>query len=424
MSELALELNLNTLDGPRIESFERVGATIIRTVRRRDGSSASSGQPLIDGTSSHSLSEAFDASWLRSDVRPVTDSGATISIVDLFSGCGGLSLGFAEAARALGSRVEFVFASEIEAEYLDVYRRNLKPRWSSSDPIETLIDGRTGSPLTINEEAVRERIGQIDVLVAGPPCQGHSDLNNYTRRSDPKNNLYERVARAAEVMAPNHVVIENVPGVRHDKTRVMQRTLAALHRLGYSTDVADVLGSAIGVPQARTRTFLVASRSLHIAPGDLQQHLTDLSVAERTVGWAIEDLLMSTGTSSFDQTSMLSAESKKRVDWLFDNDAFDLPDDLRPDCHRHKNHTYKSVYGRMYWDRPSQTITTGFQVMGQGRFLHPLQRRVITSHEAARLQFIPDYFAFGEPSRKALSKMIGNAVPPKMAYVVGLFLLR
>jgi DNA (cytosine-5)-methyltransferase 1 len=424
MSKFALKLDRDSLGSDRLESFEQVGTNIIRKIRRRDGSSVSSEQPLIDGSSSKSLAEAFDASWLRSEVRPYADSRETIKIVDLFSGCGGISLGFTEACRALGLRAQFAFASEIQDAYLDVYKRNLTPELGSSDPIENWIDGVTGSPLTRNEEEIREKTGRVDVIVAGPPCQGHSDLNNYTRRSDPKNNLYERVARAAEVFSPDHVVIENVPGVRHDKTRVMQRTMEALHRLGYTTDIADVLGSEIGVSQARTRTFLVASRSLQIAHGDLKQHVAELTHPERSVGWAIEDIQDSIGLSTFDETSTLSAESRMRVDWLFDNDEYDLPDRLRPDCHKNKKHTYKSVYGRMYWDRPAQTITTGFQVMGQGRFLHPLQRRVITSHEAARLQFIPDYFKFGERSRKEFSKMIGNAVPPKMAYVIGLFLLR
>ena len=89
-----------------------------------------------------------------------------------------------------------------------------------------------------------------------------------------------------------------------------------------------------------------------------------------------------------------------------------------------KAHGYKSVYGRMYWDRPSQTITTGFTCMGQGRFVHPKRKRTLTPHEAARLQFIPDFFRFDEDlPRAALSEMIGNAAPPKLTYVLALELL-
>jgi hypothetical protein len=78
----------------------------------------------------------------------------------------------------------------------------------------------------------------------------------------------------------------------------------------------------------------------------------------------------------------------RRVDFLFDHDLFDLPDTERPDCHKNGT-TYTAVYGRMHWDRPSQTITTGIGTPGQGRYIHSLRRRVITPHEAARLQGFP-----------------------------------
>ena len=78
----------------------------------------------------------------------------------------------------------------------------------------------------------------------------------------------------------------------------------------------------------------------------------------------------------------------------------------------------------MYPDRPAQTLTTGFTVMGRGRFVHLTERRTITPHEAARLQFFPDFFDFGERPVTLLSRVIGNAVPPKLGYVLGLHLLR
>ena len=98
---------------------------------------------------------------------------------------------------------------------------------------------------------------------------------------------------------------------------------------------------------------------------------------------------------------------------------------MRPDCHRLKEHSYKSVYGRMYWEQPAQTITSGFTSMGQGRFVHPKAKRTITPHEAARLQFIPDFFSFGDTIRRtSLAEIIGNAVPTKLTYVLALELLR
>ena len=78
------------------------------------------------------------------------------------------------------------------------------------------------------------------------------------------------------------------------------------------------------------------------------------------------------------------------------------------------------MYGRMYWDRLAQTITSGFGSMGQGRFVHPRRRRTITAHEAARLQGFPDFFDFTSVNKiTALREMIGNAVPPMFAEAVG-----
>jgi DNA (cytosine-5)-methyltransferase 1 len=82
------------------------------------------------------------------------------------------------------------------------------------------------------------------------------------------------------------------------------------------------------------------------------------------------------------------------------------------------------MYGRLRYDRPSQTITSGFTSPGQGRFIHPSQQRTLTPHEAARLQFFPDFFDFSASKKRGdLAKMIGNAVPMKLSYMLCLELL-
>ncbi len=114
-----------------------------------------------------------------------------------------------------------------------------------------------------------------------------------------------------------------------------------------------------------------------------------------------------------------------RIRFLFRHGRYDLPNHQRPPCHRGNNHTYKSVYGRLHWGKPAQTITSGFTCMGQGRFVHPSAKRTLTPHEAARLQFIPDFFSLGDHvGIAALAEMIGNAVPPKLTYVIALELVR
>lgn len=124
-----------------------------------------------------------------------------------------------------------------------------------------------------------------------------------------------------------------------------------------------------------------------------------------------------------DTVPALSEDNLVRINHLFDNGLYELPDEVRPDCHKN-GHTYPSVYGRLRWDRPSQTITTGFLTPGRGRYIHPIRRRVITPHEAARIQSFPDSFRFvvgdTDPSRNALTKWIGQAVPPLLGYAATL----
>jgi DNA (cytosine-5)-methyltransferase 1 len=345
-------------------------------------------------------------------------------MVDLFCGAGGFGVGMDEAGRALGMRVEHVLAADVEKSALDTFSANFKPKQAISEPIETVVDGGLGAKLTAAERRLRREVGSVDIATGGPPCQGHSDLNNYTRRQDPKNALYARMARFAEVIEPETVVIENVPGVRRDRSGVFSTTVEVLQSLGYSVADALIEMESLGVPQRRHRVIVVATKRSVGAAAVLDEIQISQAVTPRTVGWAISDLQRVGREDPLDAITVLSAESMRRVDWLFENDEYDLPNRLRPACHREKKHSYNAVYGRLYWDQPAWTITTGFQVMGQGRFLHPRQRRVITSHEAARLQFFPDYFRFVAENRKWYAKMIGNAVPPKLSFALGIALFR
>ena len=128
--------------------------------------------------------------------------------------------------------------------------------------------------------------------------------------------------------------------------------------------------------------------------------------------WAIEDLVDQTTETGPDAASRPAPVNLERMQWLIDQDEYDLPNPMRPKCH-HGSHSYTSMYGRLRWDAPAQTITTGFGCMGQGRFVHPAQPRTLTPHEAARLQTLPDFFDLDtRKGRGAWATVIGNAVPP------------
>jgi DNA (cytosine-5)-methyltransferase 1 len=403
------------------------GCSVERVIALRAGGAACTRiridtDEVID-TSEDALAHRFDKAFLCATNRPrIVQRSREVRVVDLFSGCGAMSLGIWEASRAVGARMVPVMALDFNRTALRVYEDNFPGVWALSKPVESILDGALGSPKSAAERNLIARLGAIDVLIGGPPCQGHSNLNNHTRREDPKNKLYERMARFAELVEPTHVIIENVSAVLHDKGKVVDRTIAHLRRLNYSIDDGIVEAVAIGVPQRRRRHFVVASRE---GQPDIRATISAFTRPERSVSWAIGDLARATREGVFDQTGTPSPVNRERIEYLFDNRLYELPDEQRPDCHRLEEHSYKSVYGRLRPNKPAQTITSGFVSMGQGRYVHPTQRRTITPHEAARLQFIPDFYDFGSVARRtALAEMIGNAVPSKLAYVLGVELLR
>ncbi|MBR4353976.1 MAG: DNA cytosine methyltransferase [Kiritimatiellae bacterium] len=365
----------------------------------------------------------YDLAWLSSSERPrVRSSAQEIRAVDLFCGCGGLTLGIREAARGLGCSFRSVFASDINKSALGIYAKNFQPDIIDNNPIENSINGELGAELTVEETVFCNKVGNIDILVAGPPCQGHSNLNNYTRRDDPRNLLYLRAVRCAEILKPNTLIIENVPGVVHDKHGVLQRADEYLKTIGYSVSYGVVKMWTIGVAQTRQRMLLIASRVMQNV--SLENIVKKASLPPRSMQWVIGDLQYQYDADSiFNSAAIHSPINQARIHYLFEHNLYELPNSERPDCHRLKPHTYPAVYGRMHWDRPSPTITGGFACCGRGRFVHPLYERTLTPHEAARIQYFPDFFDFGNLGRTELVRAIGNAVPARAGYVVALPLL-
>jgi DNA (cytosine-5)-methyltransferase 1 len=368
---------------------------------------------------------AADAGFLRTSTRPDYEAiTPRVRIVDLFAGGGGLSLGMAEAAKRNGRGVRIVLAAEERSDAAAIYRRNFPGARVLGNDVAHLFDGAVGSVPTGGEVRIRAQVGRVHVLLAGPPCQGHSDLNNHTRRDDPRNDLHLRVARAAEVLRPTSVLVENVPTIRYDVGSSVPRARQVLEGAGYAvaTAVVDLLG--VGVPQRRRRHILLASCRLGVDPDLILSATAVCSQHDsRTVRWAIEDLLDVGSAKLVDVASVATPANRERIAWLFDHDEYDLPNHLRPECH-HADHSYVSMYGRLRWDAPAQTITTGYGSTGQGRYVHPARRRTITPHEAARLQTFPDFFDLGYgATRNAWAHVIGNAVPPLLGVHLGMPLL-
>ncbi len=291
-----------------------------------------------------------------------------VRIVDLFCGCGGLSLGAAEAARAIGLLPVFELAVDIDAAALSVYAENLHPVRTLARDVGALVcysvsrrveGDRTIHPSLV-ETDLRSLVGRIDLLLAGPPCEGHSNLNNRTRRHDPRNRLVLDAVALALALQVRAVVVENVPEARADKHGAVRTAENALRSSGYYVSTVLLDASDYAVAQTRRRLFLLASReappSETVLDGLSKQPVPNLR-------WAIGDL-EDARSSPLDVPSRLSPENQRRIAYLFETDSYDLPDPLRPPCHRN-GHTYPSVYGRLVWDKPAGTITTGFMSMGE-----------------------------------------------------------
>ena len=425
---------------PDVVSFARAGSRLVRRVRRTSGSIIETDAGSAPLNEDADLAAAADANWLRLKKSPEfsVSSGDAVTIVDLFAGCGALTLGALEAARVLGLRVVLSGAADSDQSPLDVMRTSLDLPKTSVQRInlEEALDGHLGAPVTSREREFLEGLSDISpsLLLAGPPCQGHSPLNNHTRHDDDRNDLYLRVVRYAELSRPRYCLIENVGTVMRDQRQAVERAIEHLSSLGYQVDHSVIPLNQLGVPQKRRRHILVAAAEGEQA-FEVNTVLKRHSAGEvRTVEWAIGDLEDTEPTTPFDQASHPSAANALRMNLLHQNDWDDLPNEHRPDCHRLpktgptgelREHTYKSMYGRLRWDQPAQTVTSGYGSMGQGRYVHPSRPRTLTPHEAARLQFFPDFYRFDViPQRKKWATMIGNAAPMRLSFAFALEILR
>lgn len=400
------------------ESHVIIGSEYVeRVVVAGDGKKTVTRIPLAADIPGRDVHSAFDYSWLRLRERPASSGGLPFRVVDLFSGCGGLSLGAMEACTAAGRSFEAVAALDLDEDALKVYRANISETAARAVDIQTVVDGRLGATASKRERKFLDELGRVDLILAGPPCQGHSNLNNHTRRKDSRNRLYERVARLVQLTNPEHVLIENVATAIHGKEGSVKRTIRLLRKLKYnvSSEVVDL--AWIGVPQRRKRHVVFASKSVSLTVGTIIRRFRVGAV--RSVRWAIGDMPNRPSRAEFDCAAELSEKNRRRIRYLFSHSLYDLPNNRRPKCHQDHDHSYKSMYGRLKASEPAQTITSGFGSPGQGRYIHPDRHRTLTPHEAARIQFFPDFFRFDSvTSRLSLSQMIGNAVPMKLSYIL------
>ena len=425
----------------QVEEFLRVAASSsfdvadgrIHRVVSVGGLTARSSYPLTNGATGDDLGDWW-RSFLRGE-RLLNEAGrGTVRSLDLFCGPGGLALGFSQACAELGYDFVSEAAIDDDAGAVDVYASNHGTKRRISASVRSLVDFQVRGVAErarflyepeIVDQVAAELVGNVDVVLAGPPCQGHSNLNNHTRRTDRRNELYLTVPAFAIATGASMVVIENVPAVVHDRQQVVATTKALLETAGYEVTLGRVFADRLGWPQTRQRFFLLGRRGAK--PMEIAHVGEALASGPRSLWWAIEDLEDEQVDGELVVGPAYSDENRRRIDWLFDNEEHDLPLSERPECHQDGT-TYNAVYGRLFRDKPAPTITTGFMTPGRGRYIHPTRRRTLTPHEAARLQGFPDGYDFhphpGKASSKSqLGKWIGDAVPMPLGYVAGLSVL-
>jgi len=379
--------------------------------------------------------EAFWLQFLQGKTKfPTAIGDKSYGVADLFCASGGLSLGFASAASLLNVPLNYVLGVDIDSRALDVYKFHHKDSETYAGSVEDLVDYQVRDQgenayfaylpklTSIGENSV---VDQINIVLAGPPCQGNSTMNVRTRYNDPRNKLYLSAVAFAVAVDAEIVLIENVPGVLKDVNGVVFTAIALLKKSGYEINGEILAADKLGWPQTRKRYFLIATKAAKALS------LKEIAVIGKRdtskLKWIIGDLEKLSQKDVLHSTPVLSDENVERIKFLHQEDMNDLPLHLRPKCHR-EGTTFTTVYGRLDWDKPSGTITTGFLSPGRGRYIHPTQPRCLSPVEAARIQGFPDdYFPIHdlvpEIRRMELAKWIGDAVPPILGFYAGVVAL-
>jgi DNA (cytosine-5)-methyltransferase 1 len=334
---------------------------------------------------------------------------AKIVGVDVFCGAGGLSYGLRKAGISIAAGIdldpdsEFPFIRNTQAQFIRADVRNL-----NAQDVSRLYP----------RDCIR--------LLAGcAPCRPFSPFRRGTDNSRDKEwSLLAEFCRLAIALKPEFVTMENVPGLA--SKAVFHDFVSKLTSAGYHVNWKSVYCPRFGIPQHRRRLVLIASLvgpvnvpTGHLSRKEFRTVRDTISSLPRLVAGAKD------GTDRLHRARHLDKINLERLRSSKPGGTWhDWPKELRAKCHRKRSgRSYRSVYSRMVWDEPAPTITTQFYNFGTGRFGHPEQHRSITLREAALLQSFPRRFRFVPPYKPVyftrVGRLIGNAVPPRLAYFIG-----
>jgi len=319
-----------------------------------------------------------------------------LTYIDLFSGAGGMSLGFSKAG------FTNLFSVEFDKQIANTYKENFPSHNLYVGDIKELNTSQIMTSLDKNKE--------VDVVIGGPPCQGFSMAGNIGRTfiDDERNSLFKEFVRVVSIVTPKVFVMENVSRMAtHNNGQTIKEIVNEFKKLKYKVSYNILQTADYGIPQKRQRIFIVGTKkNVEFVFPEKQKGF--LSIKE-----AIEDLpkLKSGETSDIPNHNAMnhSVQMLHKMSYVPDGgNRNSIPENIRP----------KSGDARKYirYDskKPAVTIT------GDNRkIFHYSQNRALTSRELARIQTFPDDFIFYGNSG-SIQQQIGNAVPPKLAELIAI----
>jgi DNA (cytosine-5)-methyltransferase 1 len=373
--------------------------------------------------------------------------------LDLFSGCGGLSLGLSMAQSKTGSRIETAVAIDNWKIACETFQENM-----GIEP----ICGEINSDLI---KKVNDESGPFDIVVGGPPCQGFSTAGKRALDDD-RNKLVLEFLKAIEICNPKVFVMENVTGFKtFQGGHLYEEVVNYARNLGYHVRSAIVLASLVGVPQRRKRFLLVGSKVKHfVFPAEVrskQQFLDETfdfgdffmqSPNDGVEKWTFDDATSDLPALKAGERNEEYAESPKNELQKYFRQGSDKPVDhfavghkpyflemlsyipegksaLDPDVqelmpeHLRPKSGFKNSYQRIIGNAPSPTITRNFTTPSSANCIHPHQDRALSIREGARCQSFPDNYQF-LGSTEEIRLQIGNAVPPLLGKAIGESILK
>lgn len=360
------------------------------------------------------------------DLRKEKKSSLSISAVDLFCGVGGLTYGLQQAGINVVAGLDVDETCKYAFEENNPFPEKNKARFISKD-----ICKFTGAELSALYPE-----NSIKILVGCAPCQPFSahTRKNKDRSSDERWSLLDDFGRLVEEVKPELpelIAFENVPLIR--KETIFTDFCEKLRSLGYHFDSELIVYCPdYGIPQKRRRLVLLASiwGEVELISKTHSNSPEDGLLPFRTVKNAIGNLSKIDDGQEDEQDPLhrsrkLSDINKRRIKQSKPGGTWeDWDEELRLPCHQKPSGKgYTTAYGRMEWNDLAPTITTQFLNLGSGRFGHPKQHRALSLREAALLQTFPKSYRFIEPDSPIftgrIASYIGNAVPVKLAKVIG-----